>query len=69
VGAYAGGPGKVVAPEPAPSAPEGPPLTTIAPPLGPAASAAPVLEVAPTPVPVASMPSRNTLDKGLQGMK
>jgi len=69
VGAYAGGPGKSVAQEPAASAPEPLPLTTIAPPLGPAASAAPVLEVAPTPVQAGSMPSRATLDKGLQGMK
>jgi EpsD family peptidyl-prolyl cis-trans isomerase len=68
VGAYAGGPGKPTTPEPAASAPELP-LTTIAPPLGPAASAAPVLEIAPTPVQAGSMPSRSTLDKGLQGMK
>ena len=68
VGAYAGGPGKAAAPEPEASAPELP-RTTIAPPLDPAASAAPVLEVAPTPVQATSMPSRATLDKGLQGMK
>jgi EpsD family peptidyl-prolyl cis-trans isomerase len=66
LGAYAGG---KPLPEPAASAPEAPPLTSIAPPLGPAASAAPVLEVAPAPVAAASMPSRATLDKGLQGMK
>jgi EpsD family peptidyl-prolyl cis-trans isomerase len=66
LGAYAGG---KPLPEPAASAPEAPPLTSIAPPLGPAASAAAALEVAPLPVPVASMPSRATLDKGLQGMK
>ncbi|HUP06259.1 MAG TPA: EpsD family peptidyl-prolyl cis-trans isomerase [Caldimonas sp.] len=68
VGAYAGGPGKALPPEPVASAPELP-RTSIAPPLDPAASAAPVLEVAPPPVQATSMPSRATLDKGLQGMK
>jgi EpsD family peptidyl-prolyl cis-trans isomerase len=65
VGAYAEGAPK---PEPVTTAPE-PPLTTIAPNLGPAASAAPQIEVAPVSAGAASMVSTPTLEKGLQGMK
>lgn len=68
VGTYAAGHAKAVAEAP-PPAPEAPPLTSIAPPLPPAASAAPQVEVSPTPVSPASMPSNSILDKGLQGMK
>ena len=68
VGTYAADHAKDVAAAP-PPAPEPPPLTTLAPTLGPAASAAPQVEVAPTPVAPASMPSNTILDKGLQGMK
>jgi EpsD family peptidyl-prolyl cis-trans isomerase len=66
LGAYAGA--KPPPPEPEASAPEVP-RTSLVPQLEPAASAAPPIDVAPTPVPIASMPSRATLDKGLQGMK
>jgi EpsD family peptidyl-prolyl cis-trans isomerase len=52
------------------SAPDLPPLTSIAPPSSePAASAAPQVDVAPADVQAASMPSDATLDKGLKGMK
>jgi EpsD family peptidyl-prolyl cis-trans isomerase len=52
------------------SAPDLPPLTSIAPPSSePAASAAPQLDVAPPDVSAASMPSSATLDKGLKGLK
>jgi EpsD family peptidyl-prolyl cis-trans isomerase len=68
VGTYAADHAKDAAAAP-PPAPEPPPLTTLAPTLGPAASAAPQVEVAPTPVAPASMPSNSILDKGLQGMK
>jgi EpsD family peptidyl-prolyl cis-trans isomerase len=52
------------------SAPDLPPLTSIAPPASEAAaSAAPQVDVAPPEVSAASMPSDATLDKGLKGMK
>jgi EpsD family peptidyl-prolyl cis-trans isomerase len=52
------------------SAPELPPLTSIAPPASESsASAAPQVDVAPPPVTAASMPSDATLDKGLKGLK
>jgi EpsD family peptidyl-prolyl cis-trans isomerase len=68
VGSYASDHAKAAAAAP-PPAPEAPPLTSLVPQLGPAASAAPQVEVAPTPVTAASMPSNSVLDKGLQGMK
>jgi EpsD family peptidyl-prolyl cis-trans isomerase len=52
------------------SAPELPPLISIAPPASESsASAAPQVDVAPPPVIAASMPSDATLDKGLKGLK
>ncbi|MDQ2734676.1 MAG: EpsD family peptidyl-prolyl cis-trans isomerase [Pseudomonadota bacterium] len=52
------------------SAPELPPLTSIAPPAPESSAvAAPQVEVAPADVSAASMPSDATLDKGLKGMK
>ena len=68
VGTYAADHAAAVAAAPPPP-PEAPPLTSIAPNLGPAASAAPQIDVAPTPVTAASMPTNSILDKGLQGMK
>ena len=68
VGTYAAEAAKAASAAPAPSS-DAPPLMTIAPSLGPAASAAPQIEVAPTPVKPAAMPSSSTLDKGLKGMK
>ncbi|MEO8079025.1 MAG: EpsD family peptidyl-prolyl cis-trans isomerase [Caldimonas sp.] len=54
----------------APSAPELPPLTSIAPPSSePAVTAAPQVNVAPIETGPASMPSGSTLDKGLKGFK
>ncbi len=69
VGTYAADHAKDVAANPPPPAEAPPPLTTLAPTLGPAASAAPQLEVAPTPTNAGSMPSDSILDKGLKGMK
>ena len=53
------------------SAPELPPLTSIAPPAVPGSSAvaAPQIDVAPPEVRAASMPSDAALDRGLKGMK
>lgn len=68
VGTYATDAAKAAAAAPPPAV-EAPPLTTLAPSLGPAASAAPQIEVAPMPVKPAEMPSNSTLDKGLKGMK
>jgi len=68
VGTYAADAAKAAAAAPPPTS-DAPPLMTIAPSLGPAASAAPQIEVAPTPVKPAAMPSSSTLDKGLKGMK
>jgi EpsD family peptidyl-prolyl cis-trans isomerase len=68
VGNYASDRAKALAAAP-PPAPEPPPLTALTPTLPPAASAAPQVEVAPTPVSAGSMPSNAILDKGLKGMK
>jgi hypothetical protein len=52
------------------SAPELPPLTSVAPPASESsAAAAPQVDVAPAEVQAASMPSDATLDKGLKGLK
>ena len=68
VGSYAADRARTVAATP-PAAADPPPLMSVAPPLPPAASAAPQVEVPPTPVTAAAMPSNSTLDKGLKGMK
>ncbi|MEO7336937.1 MAG: EpsD family peptidyl-prolyl cis-trans isomerase [Caldimonas sp.] len=68
VGAYATDPATAAAAV-APPVSDAPPLMTIAPSMGPAASAAPQLEVDARPLPAASMPTNSILDKGLKGMK
>ena len=70
VGDYAKGGSKEVKP-PAPTAPEAPPLTSIAPamPAGSMPSAAPQIEVEPINTAPASSPTTGTLEKGMKGFK
>ena len=70
VGDYAKGGTREVTP-PAPTAPEAPPLTSIAPP-SPAASlpgAAPQVEIEPTPITPSTRPASGVLENGLRGFK
>jgi EpsD family peptidyl-prolyl cis-trans isomerase len=70
IGDYAKGGSKEVKPPP-PTAPEAPPLTTIAPamPAGSIPSAAPNIEVEPINTAPASSPTAGTLEKGIKGFK
>jgi EpsD family peptidyl-prolyl cis-trans isomerase len=70
VGDYAKGGSKEVKPAPA-TAPEPPPVTTIAPPMpaGSIPSAAPNIEVEPINTAPASAPGAGTLEKGIKGFK
>jgi EpsD family peptidyl-prolyl cis-trans isomerase len=70
VGDYAKGGSKEVKPAPA-TAPELPPVTTIAPPMpaGSIPSAAPNIEVEPINTAPASAPGAGTLEKGIKGFK
>lgn len=70
VGEYAKGGAKEVTP-PAPTAPEAPPLMSVAPaqPAGSMPSAAPQIEVEPINTAPASAPTSGVLDKGIKGFK
>ena len=70
VGEYAKGGAKEVKPPP-PTAPEAPPLTSIAPamPAGSMPAAAPQIEVEPINMAPASSPTAGTLEKGIKGFK
>ncbi len=70
VGEYAKGGAKEVKPAP-PSAPETPPLMSIAPamPAGSMPAAAPQIEVEPVHTAPASSPTAGTLEKGIKGFK
>ncbi len=70
VGDYGKGGAKEMS-APAPSAPEAPPLTSVAPamPAGSIPSAAPQLEVEPVNRAPASSPAAGTLEKGIKGFK
>ena len=70
VGEYAKGGAKEVTPPP-PTAPEAPPLTSIAPtlPAGSMPTAAPQIEVEPINTAPASAPTTGTLEKGIKGFK
>jgi EpsD family peptidyl-prolyl cis-trans isomerase len=70
VGEYGKGGAKEMSP-PAPSAPEAPPLTSVAPPMpaGSIPTAAPPIDVEPIARPAASSPAAGTLEKGMKGFK
>ena len=70
VGEYAKGGAKEVTP-PVPTAPEAPPLMSVAPaqPAGSMPSAAPQIEVEPINTAPASAPTSGVLDKGIKGFK
>jgi hypothetical protein len=69
IGEYAKGGAREVKAASAPP-PDAPPLTSIAPPsTGPAASAAPQIEVEPINSAPASAPAQGTLEKGIKGFK